>query len=64
MDDLKKEAQRHFEKLDKSIEYHEKRLNSDLPNGIKRAIQAEVDMLHFVAQYTKEALALHGVDLS
>lgn len=61
MDNLEKDAQKHFSKLEKSIEYHEGRLKQSLPDGIKRAIQAEIDMLHFMAEYAKEALAQRGV---
>lgn len=61
MENLQIETTKHFIKLEKSIEYHEGRLKSDLPEGIKFAIQAEIDMLEFMAQYAKEALAQRDI---
>lgn len=59
--DLETEAKKHFAKLEKSKDYHQTRLKSNLPDGIKFAIQSEIDMLDFMAEYAKEALAQRGV---
>lgn len=63
MDGLEQEAAKHFQKLEKSLEYHEKRLQGDLPKGIKYAIQCEIDMLKFVRELAKEALAARGISV-
>jgi len=61
MESLEQTAHKHFEKLNKTIEYHAGRLKGDLPVPIKNVIQSEIDMLEFMAEYAKEALVQRGI---
>lgn len=62
--DLLKEAEQHFQKLDQSLKYHESRLtNPEVPAKIKNVVKREIAAIQFVMQEAKESLAAKGVNL-
>lgn len=63
MENLAQEARQHIAKLEKSIQYHSAKLESDIPDGAKHMHQLEVDALQFVIQYAREALMARGINV-
>ena len=62
--DLLKEAEAHFNKLEQSLKYHEGRLTSpEVPDKIKNVIKREIAAIQFVMQEAREGLAAKGVNL-